>query len=51
MVNVNGDGEAMKKAVDIDLHDIVQNLPLKAAKCEVEEYWEKGVRHHIWVVS
>ena len=48
---VKGEGGAMKKKVDVDLHDIVQNLPLKAAKGEVEVDWEKGVRHHIWAVS
>ena len=48
---VKGEGGAMKKKVDVDLHDIVQNLPLKAAKGEVEVDWEKGVRHHIWPVS
>ena len=45
---VNGDE---KKEVVVDLHDIVHNLPLKAAKCEVEVDWEKGVWHHIWAVG
>ena len=44
---VKGEGGAMKKKVDVDLHDIVQNLPLKAAKGEVEVDWEESVRHHV----
>ena len=43
--------EQWKKEVDVDFHDIVQNLPLKAAKGEIEVDWEKGIRHHIWAVS
>ena len=43
--------EQWKKEVDVDLHDIVHNLPLKAAKCEIEVDWEKGSRHHIGAVS
>ena len=39
--------EQCKKEVDVDCHDVVHNLPLKAAKCEVEVDWEKGVWHHI----
>ena len=51
---VKGEGGAMKKKVDVDLHDIVQNLPLKAAKGEIEadekylrsgRKWIKGAEH------
>ena len=45
----------MPDGLDMSHEDIQRtlqaNLPLKAAKGEVEVDWEKGVRHHIWAVS